>query len=55
MRLTPAQNAQSPWSFIDAGKNCQASGASAVNASAATIGRPLVWAIDAASMQLNTD
>ena len=40
MRLTPAQNAQSPSAFIEPGCACQRSASSEVNASAATIGPP---------------
>ena len=52
MRLIPAQNAQSPSAFIEAGWARQASVSSEVKASAATTVFPPVWAMPAASMTL---
>jgi hypothetical protein len=44
-----------PCDFIAPGYSCQRSRSSEVNDSAATIGRPLVCAMDTASKQLNSD
>ena len=52
MRFTPALNAQSPSTFIEPGYACHRSVSSEVNDSAATIGRPHVCAIEAASITL---
>ena len=52
IRLMPVVKAQSPRAFIEAGWACQASRSSEVNDSAATMVRPFVCAIPAASTTL---